>query len=135
VRKLASPDLAPFMALAAAFAALVTVLGFRVSLRRVKVGGVVFGDGGDDVLKRRIRAHGNFAEYAPLQLLIVLALVLAGIAPGAVWGLAGAFLAIRLVHAWAIGADSRTPIRAVAMAVQHLATLAAAGLIVWNLLG
>lgn len=39
--------------------------------------GVHHGDGGADRLNRRIRAHGNFAEYVPLILLLV-ALIEAG---------------------------------------------------------
>ena len=31
---------------------------------------VSLGDGGNDTLNRRIRAHGNFAEYAPLGILL-----------------------------------------------------------------
>ena len=36
--------------------------------RRAKVN---FGDGGDEILRRRIRAHGNFIEYAPLAALLL----------------------------------------------------------------
>jgi uncharacterized membrane protein YecN with MAPEG domain len=38
----------------------------------------VFGDGGDPEMSQAIRAHGNFAEYVPLGL-ILLGLVRAGI--------------------------------------------------------
>jgi uncharacterized membrane protein YecN with MAPEG domain len=31
---------------------------------------ILHGDGGNDTLNRRIRAHGNFAEYVPLILLL-----------------------------------------------------------------
>lgn len=39
---------------------------------------VSIGDGGHTLLFRRIRAHGNFAEYAPLGLLLILLLELNG---------------------------------------------------------
>lgn len=32
------------------------------------------GDGGDDLMLRRIRTHGNFAEYIPIVLIILLLL-------------------------------------------------------------
>ncbi len=38
----------------------------------------VIGDGGQDIMLRHIRAHGNFAEYVPLSLLLMLALELNG---------------------------------------------------------
>ena len=57
------------------------------------------GDGGDPVLARAIRVHGNFAEYVPLALFLLLLLALAG------WGslyihiLAGILFAGRIGHA------------------------------------
>ena len=38
----------------------------QTSLRRAKLN-TAFGDAGDETLRRRIRAHGNFIEYAPLD--------------------------------------------------------------------
>lgn len=48
-------------------------LGLRVSLRRGSTK-TFTGSGDDDVLARRVRAHGNFAEWVPLTL-ILLALI------------------------------------------------------------
>lgn len=45
-------------------------LSFNVILRRVK-GKTLFGDGGDATMTRAVRAHGNFAEYVPLVLLML----------------------------------------------------------------
>lgn len=45
-------------------------LTVSVSLARHRVR-VALGDGGDEILRRRIRAHGNFAEYVPLTLLLL----------------------------------------------------------------
>jgi len=53
---------------AGVFALLLVSLSVQVSLRRAKMN-TVFGDAGDKTLRRRIRAHGNFIEYAPLALI------------------------------------------------------------------
>lgn len=63
---------------------------------RAKVG---VGDGGDPALARAIRVHGNFAEYVPLTLFLLLLLAMSG------WGslyihiLAGILVAGRVAHA------------------------------------
>lgn len=128
-----SPALAPFLALAAVFALMIAGLGLAVSARRVALGGVSFGDADDKVLRTRIRRHGNFAEYAPLALLTVLGLGLAGLPAWLGWGVAVVFLAARLGHAWTLGHDGRTPLRAAAMLLQHLAFAVAALATLWSL--
>ena len=45
------------------------VLSYRVILLRGH--GASLGDGGNPVLLRRIRAHGNFSEYVPFILLMI----------------------------------------------------------------
>lgn len=131
----AKPDLTAFLTLVTVFAVMTAVLGLRVSLRRVALGGIALGDAGDDGLHRRIRAHGNFVEYAPMMGLTVLAMALAGVAGWAVWAVTAAFVAARIVHAWAIGAAGRTVPLAGAMVVQHSTMVLAAGAILWALLG
>lgn len=118
-------------ACAALFAFMITALGFLVSLRRVGIGGVSFGDGDDVTLRRRVRAHGNFVEYAPLALICLGLLEVSGMSLPAVAGIAASFALTRLLHAAGmLLTDSPTP-RAVAMMVQHLTFLAcAAGLLV-----
>jgi uncharacterized membrane protein YecN with MAPEG domain len=50
-------------------ALLYLVLSYRiVVLRRNKVS---LGDGGNPILQRRIRAHGNFSEYVPMILIML----------------------------------------------------------------
>jgi uncharacterized membrane protein YecN with MAPEG domain len=62
---------------AALAAAMMIVLSLRViGARRSRR--VAIGDGADEEVARRIRAHGNFAEYAPLALLLILLLELGG---------------------------------------------------------
>lgn len=63
---------------------------------------VSLGDGGDKSLTRKIRGHGNFAEYVPLSLLL-LAFAEIGGAGAAVIHLGGAMLlAGRLLHGYAM---------------------------------
>ena len=106
------------------FALMVAVLGFIVSLRRTGLGGISFGDAGDPSLQRRVRAHGNFIEYAPLAVMTVLSLNLADAPDWAAWGAAGVFLATRILHAAGLLAGMVIP-RAAAMVAQHLTFIAA----------
>lgn len=103
-------------------------LSLQVSLRRVKIGGVSSGDGGDETLRRRIRAHGNSIEYAPTALIVVGLVEHGDGAKSLVVGLACAFLASRLPHA--VGRSgmlhTSTPtLRGVGMLIQHAAFLVA----------
>jgi uncharacterized protein len=56
------------------------------------------GDGGQDELNRRIRAHGNFAEYVPLILLLVALNEADGASHGTVHLLLLPLLLARLMH-------------------------------------
>jgi uncharacterized membrane protein YecN with MAPEG domain len=62
---------------AAALTALFLVLSGRVITYR-RAHKVSLGHGGDPVLERRMRAQGNFAEYVPLGLILLLGAELAG---------------------------------------------------------
>lgn len=57
------------------------------------------GDGGDKVLARMVRTHGNFIEHAPFALLVLALLELCGLATAWVWGLGAALLLGRILHA------------------------------------
>lgn len=60
---------------------------------------VAFGDGGHQELERAIRVQGNFAEYVPLSLILMICLELNG-APGWVILLLGLMLIVgRGIHA------------------------------------
>ena len=64
---------------------------------------VTVGDGGNDRVIRRMRAHANFAENAPLVAILVAAVELsAGTSPW-LWAIAVVFLAARIAHG--IGMD------------------------------
>lgn len=111
------------------FALLMVPLSLQISIRRAKLGGIsgglTFGDGGDETLRRRIRAHGNFIEYAPTALIAVALIEYGGGARTLVVGLAGAFLISRLLHAVGMLYTSTPILRGVGMLVQHAAFLVA----------
>lgn len=83
---------------AASLAIIMLPLTLQVSLRRLAIGSVVFGDGGDDVLRRRIRAFGNFIEYAPICLILLALLEAQGAGTAWLWTTAALLIAGRVIH-------------------------------------
>jgi uncharacterized protein len=78
-------------------ALLYVALGLQVSrLRRGHR--VVFGDGDNIKLRSAIRAHGNFAEYVPIIVLLVAMLEMSGLPAMRVHLLMGGLLVARLLH-------------------------------------
>lgn len=85
------------------YAGLLAILFVVLSIRVVKKRGKVsLGDGGDATLLRRIRAHGNFAEYVPFILLMMAFLELNELHPYALHGLGISLIVARLLHAIAL---------------------------------
>jgi uncharacterized membrane protein YecN with MAPEG domain len=77
----------------------VTMSFMVIGLRRRNV--TSMGDGGDVCLQRRIRGHGNFAEYVPFALLLMA--LAESHQVNAIWLhlLGGLLLGGRLIHGWA----------------------------------
>lgn len=77
---------------------LMLVLLARISRHRhgQKIG---LGDGGDAILNRKIRVHGNFVEHAPIALLLLGLLELSGLPSAWLWGFGSALLLGRVMHA------------------------------------
>lgn len=111
--------------LAALYALMMVALSLLVSLRRRNLW-VVHGDANDDILRRRIRAHGNFIEYAPMALLIVALLEYRGSPNLLIGGLALCFLVSRLLHAYGMLYGKSPAERAFGMMLQHAGFVAAA---------
>jgi uncharacterized membrane protein YecN with MAPEG domain len=103
---------------AGVMAALMVMLSLSVSLRRRSTS-TSFGDGDDRTLRRRIRAHGNFAENAPLALIVLGLVEYGGAASWLVWALGAGFLFSRVVHAAGMLTTSSPAPRAVGMVVTH----------------
>lgn len=80
--------------------------GFVVAHRqRARIG---LGTGSDTALERAVRVHGNFAEYVPLFLLLLLIAELSGGAVMLLHGAGAAFLLARVAHAFGLSQTSGT---------------------------
>jgi uncharacterized membrane protein YecN with MAPEG domain len=81
-----------------AAAALINIwLTIRIgALRRAY--GISVGDGGNEALQRRMRAQLNFAENAPIVVLLIAAIEIAGAGESWLAYVAGAFVLARVAH-------------------------------------
>jgi len=77
---------------------LAPILMFRVGQVRMSKK-IDLGDGGDELMRARIRAHGNFTENAPLALLGLLGLAMLQAHPIAIHVFGAAFFIGRILHA------------------------------------
>lgn len=75
-------------------------LSYRVVQKRGH--GISLGDGGDAEMLRRIRGHGNFAEYVPFILLMIGMLEWAGFNAWVIHALGATLLLARLLHGVAL---------------------------------
>lgn len=91
----------------AAAAILAMWLGMRVGRVRMREA-VAHGDGGVPLLTRRMRAQLNNVEYTPFVLLLIGAIELAGRGGGWLAWIAGAYMAVRVLHAFGMDRDDAT---------------------------
>ncbi len=84
---------------------LLVVLSVRVSLlrRHLKVG---LGPGMDESMVKAVRVQGNFIEYVPLALLLLVLAEITGLPSEAVHGAGLLLLASRVLHAWGLTQSS-----------------------------
>ncbi|WP_347341158.1 MAPEG family protein [Sphingomonas sp. TREG-RG-20F-R18-01] len=73
-------------------------LAIRVGSVRTKAK-ILLGDGGNEVLIRRMRAHANFVEYAPFIVILIGLIELTSGSSWWLWGASAAFLVARVAHA------------------------------------
>ncbi|MBK7974328.1 MAG: MAPEG family protein [Deltaproteobacteria bacterium] len=73
-------------------------LTILVGYRRARTG-IQFFDGGDPVLLRRMRAHGNYTETVPIALLAMAAAELSGAPAWLLWAGGSSLLVGRVMHA------------------------------------
>jgi uncharacterized membrane protein YecN with MAPEG domain len=111
-------------------AALLVWLSLLVSLRRIKAK-VSIGDGGDEVLIRRIRAQANLVEYAPMGLIALALVEYRGVSTVTVLGIGAALVLGRLVHAAGMLAGI-LPFRSIGMILTYISLLSSAGWLVFG---
>lgn len=119
---------------AALLALLLMLLSARVSLLR-RATGTFFGSGEDPRLLRAIRAQGNFVEYAPMALLLLLLLEARDLPTGLLHILGGAILGGRALHALGISPEpERLILRQLGMVLTFGALGVGAALLLYGLL-
>ena len=126
--------LATTLSLAAA-AALINVWHF-VRIVRVRLGDkIVHGDGGNEAMARRMRAHSNFIEHAPLFL--ILCGLIEATSKGGLWlaVAGGVFMLARVAHAIGMDSPQSNPARAAGMVLTILMEVGLATMAVLILLG
>src|SRR6185503_18164727 len=73
---------------------------------------VIHGDGGNELLARRMRAHLNFAENVPIVLILIGLIEMTGKGnPWLAW-VGGAFMLARVAHAFGMDSGKPNPFRA-----------------------
>jgi uncharacterized membrane protein YecN with MAPEG domain len=110
------------LTIAGAAAILHVWLSLRVSrLRRpLKIG---IGDGGNEILHRRIRAHANFSENVPLTLVLLGFVELATGGSLWLWGAAILFILARMAHVFGMDRPGAHPLRVGGITISWLVTL------------
>ncbi|MEO8651527.1 MAG: MAPEG family protein [Hyphomicrobiaceae bacterium] len=83
------------------FGILLIILSLRVSLIR-RDARVALGDGDNEILRRRIRAHGNFVEFVPIALLLLALAEHTGMGSLFIHLFGIVLLAARISHAYGI---------------------------------
>lgn len=113
---------------APAAAAVLGLMLAGLSLRVIRMrrrGRVSLGPGGPG-LQRAVRAQANFAEHAPLALTLLLILELNGENPAVLYGLGGALILGRCLHAFGVSrTDENFAYRTAGMALTLTAVIGA----------
>ncbi|MBX2833849.1 MAG: MAPEG family protein [Micavibrio sp.] len=116
------------------YAAILAIIQFILtmkisSIRRRK--GISIGDGGDEVLGNKVRAHGNFIETVPLALFLILVSELSGAPYWALHVLGVALVIGRILHAIGMIIENKFMYRFVGMVLTLLMLILGAALNVW----
>lgn len=122
------------LSLAAAAAIINIWISMRIGRLRM-AGKIMYGDGGNEMLMRRMRAHANFIENAPLALILIAAIEITG-KDGQWLPIVGAlFMAARVLHPFGMDGGTAQPLRTVAALVTMLVQIGLAVVAVLILLG
>lgn len=98
------------LTIAGALALINLWLGIRVSQLRLRHQ-ISIGDGGNQHVVARMRAHANFIEYAPLFLILLALIEMARGSEAWLWAVAILFVLGRLAHAFGMDRPAPNPLR------------------------
>lgn len=117
------------------YAALLGIVFVLLSVRTLRLRRrlrVAVGDGGNALMLRAMRVHGNFAEYVPLALLLIAGTEVLSAPAALVHGLGIVLLVGRLVHAFGLSQEAEVfAYRVGGMALTFSCYLVAAAAIIW----
>jgi uncharacterized protein len=82
--------------------------------------GISIGDGGNERLTARMRAHSNFTEYAPIFLVLLALVELAQGSPTWLWVVAATFVAGRILHVFGMDRPAGNRLRTAGMVLTLL---------------
>lgn len=123
----------------ALYAAALTLVYLALSIsviRRRQRDRAAWGDDGDGPLMRIVRAHGNFAEYVPMVLILLLLAEMQGVAAPLLHLTGASLLTGRLVHAFGLVARPEALAwRVTGMVLTFTSLLAGTIAVLWPLIG
>ena len=111
------------LTIAGAAAILNLWLSLRVGLLRHRLK-ISIGDGGDERVARRMRAHANFAENMPIMLILVGFVELATGGGLWLWGAGIVFIFARILHAFGMDRQGANALRGIGILLTLLMQLA-----------
>ena len=88
---------------------------------------VSVGDGGNEAVLRRMRAHANYGENMPLFLILVALIELAGGDARILWAAGILFILARILHAFGMDRANPSRLRAIGMIGSTIVLLGLAG--------
>jgi uncharacterized membrane protein YecN with MAPEG domain len=100
----------------------VRVSGLRRALR------INVGDGGDERMLRRMRAHANFAEYTPITVILIALIEFATGGSLWLWGAGILFILARIAHPFGMDRPGRNPLRGIGIGLTLAVQI---GLAIW----
>jgi uncharacterized membrane protein YecN with MAPEG domain len=101
-------------------------IGLRVARLR-QAFKVSIGDGGNEALVRRIRAHANYGENMPIFVILIGLLELAGANGNILWAAAILFILARICHAFGMDRPSPSRLRMIGSMTTGLLLIGLAG--------
>lgn len=119
----------------AVFAVFATVLAALPGMIRGS-SGISIGDGGRPDLLLAMRRQGNFLEYVPYFMTMLVVLELNGSSATTLHALGALMVVARVCHAVGLKADTtQSPLRSLGAGLTMLLSLVAAGMLAWDFLG